>query len=77
MKRLLILACLLATPAIAQQQPDPAMLQRAIGAVQAQRNQALDQAASCSASAGSLADELTKAQARIKTLEQPPEPPKE
>lgn len=76
MKRLLILACLIAGPAFAQQQLDPAM-QRLLDAIAGQRNLALNQAASCSASAGSLADELAKAQARIKALEQPPELPKE
>ena len=71
MKRLVILAfALLATPAFAQQQsPDPAFLQRALGAMQAQRNQAMDAAAVNEAKAAGLADDLAKAQARIKELE--------
>ena len=64
---------LLAAPALAQQQADPAMLQRALGAVQVQRNQAFDLAASWEARANGLAEELTKAQARIKELEPKPE----
>lgn len=64
---------LLAVPAFAQQQVDPAMLQRALGAVQVQRNQAFDLAASWEARANGLAEELAKAQARIKELEPKPE----
>lgn len=76
MKRLLILACLLATPAFAQQAPDPAMLQRAIVALQGQRNQAADNAAALEVRAAALADDLAKAQARIKELEPKPDAPK-
>lgn len=70
---------LLAAPALAQQQPpDPATLQRALGALQTQRNQAFDLAASWEARAGGLADELTKANARLKELEpKPADKPKE
>jgi predicted nucleic acid-binding Zn-ribbon protein len=58
MKVLVLLLSLLATPALAQQQtPDPATLQRAISAIQAQRNAALDQAASMQVEAQRLADE--------------------
>lgn len=64
---------LLATPAFAQQQADPAMLQRALSAIQIQRNQAFDLAASWEARANGLAEELAKAQARIKELESKPE----
>lgn len=68
MKRLIFLACLLATPAFAQQQPDPAM-QRLLDAIAVQRNQASNQAASCEARSGGLSDDLAKALARIKELE--------
>jgi len=43
--------------------------------LQAQRNQALDAAAAQQARADGLADDLAKAQARIKELEQKQEPP--
>lgn len=67
----LAILALLATPALAQQQPpDPAFLQRFLGAMQAQRNQALDVAAVGEAKAQGLAEDLAKAQARIKELEQ-------
>lgn len=61
-----IALAVLASPAFAQQQPDPAFLQRALAAMQAQRNQAQDIAAEREAQ---LAVELAKAQARIKELE--------
>lgn len=64
---------LLAAPAFAQQQVDPAMLQRALSAIQIQRNQAFDLAASWEARANGLAEELAKAQARIKDLDPKPE----
>ncbi len=69
--RLLISAILLVLtiPALAQQPLDPAFLQRALGALQAQRNQAMDAAAVSEAKAAGLADDLAKAQARIKELE--------
>lgn len=69
--RALILVLLLGmSSAAAQQQPaDPAFLQRAVTALQAQRNQALDAAAAHEARAAGLADDLAKAQARIKELE--------
>ena len=61
----------LAAPAFAQQQPDPAFLQRALGSMQAQRNQAMDALAVSEAKSAGLADDLAKAQARIKELEKP------
>lgn len=70
MKRLALVFVLLASPAVAQQQqPDPAFLQRAITVLQAQRNAALDQAAGAEARVAQIADDLAKAQARIKELE--------
>lgn len=64
-------ALLVATPAFAEQ-PDPALLQRALQAMQAQRNQAMDAAAIENAKAAGLADDLAKANARIKELEPAP-----
>lgn len=53
---------LLASAAAAQQQPaDPAFLQRALVALQAQRNQAMDSSAAQQARADGLAEELAKA----------------
>lgn len=69
MKKVLIVALLLSTPALAQQQHDPMFLQRALTAMQTQRNQAQDVAAEREAQ---LMNELAKAQARIKELEQKP-----
>lgn len=48
---------------------DPAFLQRALAAVQAQRNAALDAAAVAEARAAGLSAELTRTQARVKELE--------
>lgn len=72
MKKIMIAAVLLASPAFAQQQPDPRFMQRAIAALQSQRNQALDAAAGAEARAAELADDLARAQARIKELEPKP-----
>lgn len=69
MKYLAFAFALLATPALAQQAPpDPATLQRAIAAIQAQRNAALDQAASMQIEAQRLADENAKLKAEIEAL---------
>lgn len=75
MKKITLAFLLLTTPALAQQQssPDPAFMQRAISSLQVQRNQAMDAAAINEAKAAGLADDLTKAQARIKELEKKPE----
>jgi hypothetical protein len=71
MIRLIVVIAILAlaSAASAQQAPDPAFLQRAVTAIQTQRNQALDVAAAQQARADGLADDLAKAQARIKELE--------
>lgn len=66
-----VLAIAVAAPAAAQQQ-DAAFLTRAIGALSAQRNQALDSAAAQQARADGLQEELFKAQERIKELEKKP-----
>lgn len=74
----LILA-LLSTSASAQQQPRPATAVEMNGAMQAaieQGNIARSMHIQAEAKAAGLADELTKAQARIKELETPKEEPK-
>jgi hypothetical protein len=76
MKRLLfVLSLLLISPAIAQQSPDPAFLQAAVTALQAQRNAANDNAAALEAKLNIATADLAKANARIKELE-PKEPAK-
>lgn len=69
---------LLASPALAQQQSDPAFLQQAIASLQQQRNQALDQAAVAEANGRLAAQEIEKLRARVKELEAPKsaDPPK-
>jgi hypothetical protein len=69
-----ILAALISTAAFAQQQQDLDFLKRALAAMLAPRNLALDSAAIAEAKQAGLADELAKAQARIKEIE--PMPPK-
>lgn len=70
-------ALLLSSVAFAQQQPDPAFLQKAIAALQIQRNQALDAYVVDEAKIATLNEEIAKANARIKELEPKPEAPKE
>lgn len=65
------------TASATAQQADPAFLQRAITAVQTQRNLAMDAQAVAEAKLSALTEELTKAQARIKELEQSPTTEKE
>lgn len=62
-----------AAPAFAQQ-PDVAMLQKAIVAIQNQRNQALDAQASSDVRAAMLVEESVKLKARIQQLEDKYEP---
>jgi hypothetical protein len=72
MKKIIVLAiALLATPALAQQQPSPALLEKAIASIQNQRNNALDALAATEARAAIQAEELAKAKARITELETP------
>jgi hypothetical protein len=74
MKKLFLVLTLLGnvpTVATAQQQPDPAFLQRALAAMQTQRNQAQDIAAEREAQ---LMLELAKAQAKLKEQEAKPAP---
>lgn len=72
MKQLSLLLLLLSVSsafAQQQQQADPAFMQRAINALQTQRNTALDAAASQQARADGLAEDLAKAQQKIKDFE--------
>lgn len=73
MKKLAVFFLLVASPALAQQLPDVALLQRALAAMQSQRNQAMDIAAEREAQ---LMVELAKAQAKLKEIESKPAPEK-
>jgi hypothetical protein len=74
---LIVVSVMLSTSAFSQQQaPDPTAMQRAITILQAQRNQASDQAAAAEIRATGLADDLAKAQATIKGLEEKEKAPK-
>jgi hypothetical protein len=68
LKKVLLVSALIITPAVAQQ-PDPAFMQRAIVALQTQRNAALDTAVVSEAKVNGLLDDLSKANAKIKELE--------
>lgn len=70
-KWLIVLMLLVPLPVLAEQ-PDLQVLQRAVSILQAQRNQAQDSAAAAEVKAAGLADDLAKAQARIKELESKP-----
>ena len=79
MKRFIIASALLFVPAAgsAQQTPDPAFLQKALTAMQAQRNQASDAQAVLEARLSMANEELAKAKDKIKEMEakaKPPEP---
>jgi hypothetical protein len=63
-----ILTAFLTLPAYAQQQPDPVLMQKAIGVLQQQRNAGLDAAASAEARAAMLADENAKLKKQIEDL---------
>lgn len=65
----LIFLLLFVGPAYSQQQSDPKFLESAIAALQAQRNRALDEAASAEA-------QLTKAQQELADLKKQLESPK-
>lgn len=70
LKRVILISGLLTFSGCAMAQtPDPAFMQRAITALQTQRNAALDNAAVAEAKANGLQEELSKAQAKIKELE--------
>jgi hypothetical protein len=70
MFKFIILFSLFALPVYAQQQQaDPAFMQRAITSLQTQRNNAFDAAAVAEAKAAGLTEDLAKANAKIKELE--------
>ena len=71
MKTIVIALLLLAVPARAQQPqmpPDPAFMQKAITALQQQRNDALDRQAGSEAKASQLAEENAKLKAENEEL---------
>lgn len=67
-KKVLLILVLSTSSAFAQQ-PDPAFMQRAIAALQAQRNAALDAQAVSEAKVAGLTEDLNKANLRIKGFE--------
>ena len=70
MKRLTILLLLALTgSARAQQQPDPAFLQRALVAMQQQRNAAMDAQIVAEAQRAGIAEEIAKLKARIAEMD--------
>ena len=64
----LLFVALANSPTFADQ-PDPAFLQKALSAVQAQRNQAADVQAALEARLAIVSDDLSQAKKRIKELE--------
>jgi cell division protein FtsB len=68
---LLALALLTASAHAQQQPPDPAFMQRALSAMQTQRNQAMDQAAIAQAQAAQAQEEVAKLRAEIEQLKKP------
>lgn len=79
MKKVLLTTAsiLLTTAAFAQQPPqaDAAFMQHAIGALQAQRNTALDAQAASEAKLAGVTEELNQAKLKIKGLEDKLNPP--
>lgn len=69
----IVAASLLLTVSASAQNAEPALLPKALEIIATQRNQALGDAAIWQAKAMLLADELAKAQAKIKELEPKPE----
>jgi hypothetical protein len=67
---------LMASPALAQQPADPALLLKALNAVQQQRNYALDMQASAEAREAVLKEEIAKLRAQIQEQQKAPPPPK-
>lgn len=68
-KRVALLLVLSTAPAFAQA-PDPAFLQKAVNALQTQRNSAMDAQAVAEAKLQIVTDDLAKANAKIKELEE-------
>lgn len=75
MKKLLIAGLLVFSTPVFAQQPDLPFLQRAVGSLQAQRNAALDAQVVAEAKVAGLTEDLAKANARIKELEDKDTPP--
>lgn len=79
MKKILLTSAfvLMTSSAFAQQPPqaDTAFMQRAISALQAQRNAALDTQAASEAKLAGLTEDLAKANLKIKGLEDKLNPP--
>lgn len=70
LKKILIISAVLVSAVAAQaQQADPVFLQRAVAALQLQRNSALDAQVVAEAKVTGLTEELSKANAKIKELE--------
>lgn len=63
MKRIALILALIVSPAAAQQQSDPAFLQKAIAILQQQRNNAMDKAAVAEAKLAQANEELEKLKA--------------
>jgi hypothetical protein len=81
MNKFLIVSAIVLFSSVANAQqaitpPDAAFMQRAITSLQAQRNNALDNQAVAEAKATGLAEDLTKANSKIKELEDKITPPK-
>jgi len=76
MKKLLIVSTLLIPATAYAQQPDVSFLQHAVGALQSQRNAALDAQAVAEAKIAGLTDELAKANRQVKELNDKLNPPK-
>lgn len=72
----LILAMGAASAQQPPQAPDPAFMQKAMAALQQQRNEALDRAAGAEARLAVMADELQKAKIDLAQLKAKYEPPK-
>jgi len=64
-----LILILLSWPALAQQQPDIAALQRAVAVLQQQRNAAMDALANSEVQRALLAEEIEKLKAKVAELE--------
>lgn len=73
MLRLALFSLLIASPALAQQQPDPTFLAKVLPSLQQQRNQALDMQASAEAREAVLKEEVAKLKAQIEKLQKDPD----
>jgi hypothetical protein len=64
-KTIVALTLLISTPSLAQTAPDVGFMQKVISALQAQRNSAMDAAATADVKAGTLQDQLTATNAEL------------